>query len=121
VNDRLAAVLLATACGGAGCGTAAVDSAGPAAEDSCGEAASFTTWDNWGEGFFAGYCRTCHSAATADRRGAPAAVNFDSEAEVEAQLAAIERTVLDDGTMPVGGGVPDVELERLRAFLACGR
>ena len=48
-------------------------------------------------------------------------MNFDSEADALAQLDAVERTVLDDGTMPIGGGVPDVELERLREYLACGR
>lgn len=121
MNHRFAAVLLATACGAAGCATGEADSAPPSLGDTCSEAARLTTWSNWGEGFFAGYCRTCHSASTADRRGAPPAVNFDSEAEVAAQLSAIERTVLDEGTMPVGGGVPEAELQRLRAFLACGR
>ncbi len=108
-------------------GALACASAEPTADDSqaeadsCSLAASSTTWENWGAGFFAGYCRTCHSSGTADRRGAPEAVNFDSEADALAQLDAVERTVLDDGTMPIGGGVPDVELERLREYLACGR
>ena len=79
-----------------------------------------TTWDTWGAGFFASYCRSCHSASTPDRRGAPLGVDFDTEAQVYALRHDIERSVLTDGTMPRGGGVPDAELERLRTYLACG-
>lgn len=119
--ERLPGFVLLCSVGLAGCAEGEPDSAAPVEEVECSEAAAATTWDNWGAGFFAGYCRTCHSAATADRRGAPEAVNFDTEAEAVQQLAAVERTVLSDGTMPIGGGVPEVELTRLRAWLECGR
>ncbi len=79
-----------------------------------------TTWDSWGAGFFGSYCRSCHSSSTPDRRGAPEGVDFDTEAQVLANLEGVHRSVLTEGTMPRGGGVPDVELERLRAYLACG-
>lgn len=77
------------------------------------------TWDNWAAGFFGSYCRSCHSADTPDRRGAPVGVDFDTEAEVRGFASAITRS-LDNGTMPIGGGVPEAELERLEDWLACG-
>lgn len=75
------------------------------------------TWDSWAHGFFVGYCDSCHSGATPDRHGAPASVTFDTEEQVLGQLDAIRRTVLDDGTMPVAGGVFQDDLDRLRAYL----
>ena len=39
------------------------------------------TWDNWGEDFFTTYCDACHSSRTPDRRGAPEASVFDTEAQ----------------------------------------
>lgn len=75
------------------------------------------TWDGWAHGFFVGYCASCHAATTPDRHGAPASVTFDTEAEVDGQLDAIRRTVLEDGTMPVAGGVFPDDLDRLRAYL----
>jgi len=86
--------------------------------DACADPAY--TWDTWGAGFFASYCRSCHSAATPNRRGAPEGVDFDTEAQVRTWAAAIARSALDDSTMPIGGGVPAADLERLRAWLACG-
>lgn len=77
------------------------------------------TWDGWAEGFFTTWCRSCHSAASADRHGAPASVNFDSYEEVDAQRAAIEDAVLVRGSMPLGGGVYPEDLDRLEIFLAC--
>ena len=77
------------------------------------------TYENFGLGFTATYCRSCHSSVTPDRRGAPDGTNFDTEAEVTGLASSIRRTVLDDGTMPIGGGVQPVDLERLDAWLTC--
>jgi hypothetical protein len=77
-------------------------------------------WTNFGAGFFAGYCRTCHSVDTPDRLGAPVGVDFDTEADVYVYRAAIRRTTLDEATMPMGGGVQAAELEALAVFLECG-
>jgi hypothetical protein len=99
----------------AGC----AETGGAAEAVECSEPEQLLTWENWGAGFFAGYCRSCHSAATPDRRGAPASVDFDTSAQVSGLKGAIRSSVLDAGTMPYGGGVPPEELDRLRVFLDC--
>lgn len=78
------------------------------------------TWDNWGEGFFVTYCNACHAASSPNRFGAPEAVQFDTLQQVRDQAARVEATVLDDGSMPVGGGVREGDIEALRVFLDCG-
>jgi hypothetical protein len=78
------------------------------------------TWANWGFGFFASYCRSCHSANSPDRYGAPDGVDFDSLEDVATWAERIRITTIDDQTMPIGGGVPDLELERLDQLLQCG-
>jgi uncharacterized membrane protein len=51
-------------------------------DDGGGDAVDCTmstlTYDNFADGFFEDNCRTCHSMASTDRRGAPIAVNFDT-------------------------------------------
>jgi hypothetical protein len=83
-------------------------------------AGSALTWSAWGAGFFAGYCRPCHSVEAPNRYGAPSSSNFDEIDEVRAQAERIRVRVLDEGTMPVGGGVPEDELRQLDEFLDCG-
>lgn len=78
------------------------------------------TWASFGDGFFATYCRACHSANTAERYGAPDAVNFDTLADVRALKDSVRRTVLDSQSMPVGGGVYDDDAVLLDYFLTCG-
>ncbi len=115
--------LLLAACGGdpvaapgpGGGGGVAVDSG----EDECADAVALT-WDGWADGFFATWCRSCHSATAPDRHGAPAGVDFDGGDEVMAQAARVRARVLDDGSMPLGGGVPTAELEALDRWLRCG-
>jgi uncharacterized membrane protein len=98
----------------AGCADrGAADSADP-----CAGAA--VTWDNWGFAFFSSYCRSCHSADAPDRYDAPEGIDFDTLAQVRTWSAAIRSTTIDEGTMPVGGGVPDLELLRLDELLRCG-
>ena len=77
------------------------------------------TWESWGEAFFVTWCQSCHSRTTPQRAGAPEGVDFDSEADVRASAAAIRRTVLDFGTMPVGGGLEDADRDALDLLLRC--
>lgn len=77
------------------------------------------TWDNWGEDFFTSYCDSCHSARTPDRRGAPESAVFDTEAQVVAQLSRVQARVLDEETMPLGGGVFPDDLILLAAYIKC--
>ena len=108
-------LLLLLACGDKE--SAADDSeARPASCDS----APGVTWDNWGDGFFATYCRACHSANTPARMGAPESINFDTEAEVRAQTDLVRSAVLERESMPVGGGVYEEDLYLLDVLLTCG-
>lgn len=78
------------------------------------------TWNGWAGGFFATYCRSCHSVSTPNRQGAPEGVDFDTQADVDRQIDAIWRTVLDQQRMPVGGGVYPDDLVLLEQYL-CSR
>ncbi|MFN7142175.1 MAG: hypothetical protein ACK4YP_00240 [Myxococcota bacterium] len=102
--------LLLLACTGA----APADTADPCADTPA------VTWSSWGQGFFRTYCTSCHSVGAVDRAGAPDAVNFDTVDDVRTYEAAVRRTVLETGTMPVGGGVPDDDAYLLDVFLRCG-
>lgn len=93
----------------------AVESADP-----CADATYHLTWANWGDGFFANYCRACHSVNAPDRFDAPEGINFDTVEDVAQWNDLIRTAVLVDGTMPVGGGVYETDLEFLDIFLACG-
>jgi uncharacterized membrane protein len=87
------------------------------------------TFDNFGEAFFATYCTSCHSATSANRVGAPADINFDSEAEISAQAADIDSQAAagPDATntaMPLIGGTvrtrpSDAERQQLGEYMAC--
>jgi len=106
--------------------TAVVDSGDPAATDDTGDDACDldtgypVTWDGWASGFFATYCRSCHSITTPNRQGAPEGVDFDSQADVDRQLDDVWRTVLEQERMPVGGGVYADDLLLLTQYL-CSR
>jgi uncharacterized membrane protein len=76
-------------------------------------------WDGWADGFFSTYCRSCHSSTSAERHDAPTGVDFDTEEDVQMWLERIEVRVVDEKTMPVGGGVPEPEFEFLTQWLAC--
>lgn len=79
------------------------------------------TWESWGEGFFLTYCHACHAKSTPDRRGAPEGIDFDSWAAVSASSARIRARVLDEGTMPIGGGLYEDDLALLDVLLTCAR
>lgn len=78
------------------------------------------SWDGWGRGFFSTWCAACHSATTPDRRGAPDGLDFDTWADVEAHRDRIRATVIDEASMPVGGGLSADDLTLLAALLECG-
>ena len=76
-------------------------------------------WDEWANGFFTTYCRSCHSATSANRHDAPEGVNFDTLDDTLALLNRVQTRVIEDQTMPVGGGVPADALIRLDDWLRC--
>jgi uncharacterized membrane protein len=78
------------------------------------------TWQNWGHGFFLTYCGACHSATSPNRDGAPENVNFDTKADVVGMKDRIRVRVLEEQSMPLGGGVYEEDLELLNVMLACG-
>ena len=103
---------LLLACAGPG------DSASSDNSAACADAPD-VRWDNWGHGFFLTYCGACHSSGSANRNGAPEDVNFDTEADVVAWKDRIQVRVLDESTMPMGGGVYPEDLDLLKVMLAC--
>ena len=110
----IAWLALASACAPEAVSAAAAEGG----SDTC--ASTAFTWDSWGAGFFASYCRTCHASTTPERYGAPEGVDFDTLEDVRALAGAISITALEEESMPVGGGVPTEELVRLDQFLDCG-
>jgi hypothetical protein len=46
-------------------------------------------------------------------------VDFDVEDDLLRHGARVRARVLDEGTMPIGGGVPEDELARLDTYLSC--
>jgi uncharacterized membrane protein len=78
------------------------------------------SWSHGGEGFFRNYCTACHSISSPNRYGAPEGVDFDTLADVRGHAGAIRYAVFDAQTMPLGGGVPDDQLDLLLLFLDCG-
>ena len=103
----------------------------PACDDSGGEAPETVDcdrqppldWDNFGEGFFALHCTSCHSAKNSDvqRSGAPIGLDFDSYSQVVREVSRIEtETAGPDAAMPPSGGEPtEAELTMLREWLEC--
>lgn len=88
--------------------------------DACDSLDYDVTWANFGDGFFSNYCRGCHSADTPDRYDAPEGIDFDTIEDVRQWESLIRYTVIDQQTMPLGGGVYDQDLEFLGYFLDCG-
>ncbi|MAY80678.1 MAG: hypothetical protein CL930_07820 [Deltaproteobacteria bacterium] len=76
-------------------------------------------WDGWANGFFSTYCRSCHSSTSEQRHDAPMGVDFDTQADIEMWLERIEVRVLDEETMPLGGGIPEIDLERFATWMDC--
>lgn len=102
------ALIVLAACSGQSSATTAVCDSAPE-----------LTWDRWASGFFLSYCQPCHSADTPDRYGAPVGLDFDTERDIATWAGAIRRAVLEEGTMPVGGGVPEEDLAYLELYIDC--
>lgn len=126
MRHLLPIVLLAAACKQA----RYADTAAPATEVSTSPAedtggldtnleCSTLNWDGWTDGFFATYCRACHSVTTVERYGAPEGVDFDTRANVLQWAERIRIRVLEEETMPLGGGVVRSDLEPLQRWLDC--
>lgn len=101
-----------------GCG--APDPGGAAAaiaECETDSGAPSPTWASWGEPFFDTWCQPCHATDTPQRYGAPVGVSFDTEAATQQQASAIRSSVLEQGRMPVGGGLSEGDRARLAAWL----
>ena len=96
----------------------ATSDSGSTGEEGC-ETPYGVSWDNWGDGFFLTYCRSCHSETTADRNEAPEGVDFEDEDDLVNWAPRIRVRVLEDMTMPVGGGVYEDDLVLLEALLTC--
>ena len=95
------------------------DSAVPTIHPLCEEGYELT-WDNFGQGFMLTYCTSCHSAESPNRFDAPEGINFDTEEEVEAWRDVLRQVVLEDETMPLGGGVFPDDLYLFEIYLECG-
>ena len=76
-------------------------------------------WDAWASGFFTTYCQSCHSETSPHRYDAPPGVDLDDIEDVRAWSTRIRVRVLQEESMPMGGGVPDTELSRLHEWLDC--
>jgi hypothetical protein len=96
------------------------DTDDPPDPSDCDTAEAIVTWEHFGEGFFRTYCNACHAASTENRHGAPTSVTFDTLDQVRDRADAIHRAVLEMGSMPLGGGVPDDERTLLQMFFDCG-
>ena len=108
-------VLLLVACGGSKVGEHVDrDTASAALESECE-----ITWDAWANGFFTTYCKSCHSESSSNRYDAPETINFDDLDDVREWFTRVRARTLDEETMPVGGGVPEVELMRLEIWMDC--
>jgi len=101
------------------CGAADGDSDSPMAAGPCDDAPG-VSWDNFADGFFGGYCRPCHAEGAEERYGAPVGMDFDDEEQVAVLGDVVRRVVLEEGSMPVGGGVLEDDLTLLAVYLECG-
>ncbi len=107
-SSALACLLLAAA---AACGTDA--------ETTC--QTSYLTYASFGEAYMTTWCRGCHSAdlPPSMRQLAPPDVNFDTLAEVQAQLLPIQ-TSIANATMPPEGGPSAQDQQQMMQWLSCG-
>jgi uncharacterized membrane protein len=74
-------------------------------------------WTNWGNGFFLTWCSSCHASHSVNRNGAPDSTVFDTPEQVLRWKERIEYRVIQEQTMPVGGGIPEQDLKMLKEYL----
>jgi hypothetical protein len=125
---RLVAITaLAIGLGSLGLGACGSEGGGDPTGSTCPEAGTAHTWDNFGNQFFAFYCRDCHSSTKTgdDRGGAPSDVNFDSVEEVRLHAAHIDSwaaagtTVVNTSMPPEDPRPSEAERRQLGEWLAC--
>lgn len=127
--SRATAGLLAVWLCGCASDKSPVDTAAPAetpsTEDAAASAcepdtgAAWPSWSTVGEPFFTTACSSCHGADAPNRFGAPESAVFDTEDDVARAIVSIRRAVLEQATMPPGGGVTTAEAQELGHYLAC--
>ncbi len=80
-----------------------------------------TSYSTVGEPYLASWCRGCHSVDLPPgmRQAAPVGVNFDTLADVRAQLLPLQ-TSIANGTMPPEGGPSAEETAMMMTWLTCG-
>lgn len=100
-----------------GCG----GGSGAATGATCPSGGSSLTYANFGQGFMANYCVSCHGGSRAS-----GGISLDTQAKVQAHLSAIDLTAAagPSGTntaMPESGTAPTAaERQQLGEWLACG-
>lgn len=77
------------------------------------------TYENFGEGFLLTHCQGCHAADAPNRFGAPDAVTFDTEADVDQWRSSLIATILSDQSMPPAGGITEDEFTLVEIWLEC--
>lgn len=115
-------LLLLLACGAdpaSATAAAGTDLGGGAMPVACATAPG-VTWENWGQGFFMTRCGSCHTPTAQDRHGAPEGVDFVTHAQMLSWADEIHATVIEEGTMPLGGGLGDEDLALLETLITCG-
>lgn len=77
------------------------------------------TWQSFGQSFLITHCQGCHASTSPQRYGAPEGISFDTREQAAALQSSIERTVLEQVSMPPAGGLNDDERALLEQWLAC--
>jgi len=79
-------------------------------------------YENFGAPFMNSYCQSCHSADSADRKGAPGEFIFDTPEQIQRHRARIfVRSAAGNDSMPPGPDDPSAEERtKLAEWLACG-
>ena len=108
----LLSTLLVAACGGS-------DESDPL-PDECVDV-PLVTYENFGAGFLAANCQSCHASTSANRNNAPANVTFDTKAQaLQFRDRILVRSGVANGGMPPGGGLSEEQLRLVQAWLTCG-
>ena len=76
------------------------------------------TYENWAEGFFLSKCLPCHGEAVQEVFGAPN-IQLASYSDVYHLRDTIRRFVLEEQSMPPGGGLFEDEKLMLEQWLDC--
>ena len=94
-------------------GPASVDTGQPQ------EATCEPGWNSWASGFFTTYCTSCHHPDSANRHGAPTGIDFHTQDDALSHVDRVRVRVLNAQDMPLGGGVPLPDLQRLNDWVRC--